>query len=640
MLWCSRKKVAHDLHKQKVMEHGLRKQNHILDALLLCITFVLVIFVSSSLCGCFAGANNSGNNPNNNPKYENALYIYMCGSTLETKNAVATNCLNEILSAKVPANTAIVIETGGTRKWRGHDIPNDLLARYVVKSGQLVEIERVANANATSTNMGDTKTFSSYLQFCNENYSAKNTTLLFWNHGAGSVKGVCLDENHSMDGLTTAEMNTALDETDSHFDNVCFDACLMANFETARVLSEHANTMIASQELEPTAGWDYTNLIENLGKSNFADGVLSSYSQECEERGKNLYTLSTMDLTKFSSLEATFEAFCESALISKAESDANRLQDISQVATSTMSFGEHDTKSNIIDLGLFSQNLGFDNLSQAISACTKTANGEERKDATGLSIFFPLSGNTTLKEYLQSETNETYAQFLGKNFASAQAQNASTIKFSDEGSIDGTSLNFKVSPASTSKVRNVVYDIYQLDAEGQTRCLGFDNDIQKHSDGAYSIDFTGNWVALNGHVLTCDPLDTLGDTTIFSSPVKLNGIRGDLRFTHNSKTKAYSLQGFVADELSGTHGRLEDIKDGDTITILAERFINSDSLDTEFFDVESFEVDDDLELSTVTLPDGRYQIYAIVTDIYGNEFLTRDFIVRIKDGSVVSAEVL
>ena len=144
---------------------------------LICVALVVFIGAVFFLGTHFANTSNS--------KYKNAVYIYMCGSTLETKNAVATKHITDILEAKVPDNTAIIIETGGTRKWRGHDIPNDAIVRYLMKNGQLVELEREADSS-----MGDAKTLSSFLAFCNDNYEAENTTLLFWNHGAGSVKGV------------------------------------------------------------------------------------------------------------------------------------------------------------------------------------------------------------------------------------------------------------------------------------------------------------------------------------------------------------------------------------------------------------------------------------------------------------------
>ncbi len=377
----------------------------------------------------------------------------MCGSTLETKNAIATKNITEMLESDIASDTAVIIETGGTRKWRGHGIPEDALVRYRVQDGRLVELEAQENAN-----MGETDTLTSFLNFCNENYNAENTTLVFWNHGAGSVKGVCLDENYSFDGLTPAEINKALDETNSHFTNVCFDACLMANYETARVVSEHADTMIASQDLEPAAGWDYKTVVESAGKSNFVDNILSAYKTRCEDKGNRLWTLSAIDLTNFSKIENALDSLCVDFLDKFAEE--GNLASVTNSANDAMSFGEQNGKSDSVDLSQFAEKLGCESVVEAIESCSETLNGDDRQGASGLSIFFPLSSTSTLNDYLTGETNNEYKLFLGSNFQNKKG--GETIKFLNEGGTEGTILNFQIAPQSEAYVQSVIYDVYQL----------------------------------------------------------------------------------------------------------------------------------------------------------------------------------
>ena len=617
---------------------------------LVCALLVLVLLVAFGLVTCttsengpllgvrggiFSGAQNSQNVQNaqntQDARYQNALYIYMCGSTLETKSALATKNIDAILSSKLPENTAVVIETGGTRKWRGHEIPNDALVRYEVQNGALVEVERESDAS-----MGDAQTLSSFLEFCNTNYSANNSTLLFWNHGAGSVKGVCLDENHDMDGLDASELAQALDETNTQLTNVCFDACLMANFEIARVFANHANTMVASQELEPAVGWNYTSLIENLGSENFAQSLLSSYKVQCEEKNKSIWTLSACDLTKFAQVESAFDIFSADVLEQYAHEDA--LQEVVQAACEAMSFGEQNSKSNLVDLAQFASNLGYKELSQAIESCVQTSNGADRSSAFGISIFFPLTTEADLDEYLKSETSEFYTLFLGKNFKNASAKTG-IIQFANAGSVSGTTLNFSISPGFSSKVQSVIYDVYQLSNTEPATCLGFSAKVDDAGAGAYSIDFDGTWFALDGHMLSCEPLDTVGDVTIYSAEVKEEGRPGSLRFSFNAKTNTALLQGFVADDSDETLGRLEDINPGDEISILAEQFKVKGELDTEFSEVASLVISENTEISPAVLPDGRYEIYAIVTDIYGEEYTSDSFIVYLEDGVVVQANM-
>lgn len=46
----------------------------------------------------------------------------------------------------------------------------------------------------------------------------------------------------------------------SQLDLIGFDACLMANLESFLPFASVADKMIASEELEPGSGWDYTFL--------------------------------------------------------------------------------------------------------------------------------------------------------------------------------------------------------------------------------------------------------------------------------------------------------------------------------------------------------------------------------------------
>ena len=621
-----------------------------------CALFFGACALVKTCAGVGAGAGADG-------RYACALYIYMCGSTLETKSAIATANIDEMLGARMPDGTAVVVETGGARKWRGHDIPSDALVRYELRGGRLVEVEREADAS-----MGDADTLASFLEFCTREYPADNSTLLLWDHGAGSVKGVCADENHGMDALSAAELGQALDAADAHFTTVCFDACLMGGFETMRVVAPHAQQMVASEEIEPAAGWDYTTLVENLGSADFTEKLLTAYQARNEAKGKRLYTLSAVDLGKFAQVETAFDALCEEVLSKKGSEGA--LQEVVQAADSAMGFGDASgrgaTQSEFVDLSQFSRNLGFEELARAIGECTRTANGADREGACGMSVYFPAGTASSLRDYLASATSSAYALFLRNNFGEgAGAAGGEKIRFSDEGSVQGGALQFGVAPESTRYVQEVAYAVYRLDSGGEqggqggedggeADCLGFSDDVASRGTGAYTIGFAGKWVALNGHLLSCDTIDSTGDTTVFSAPVKRNGEAGDLRFTFNAKTGAYALQGFVASEKAGAPGRLEDIQPNDTLVLLVER-ITGESTDagnagegsdgggnaeTRLAEGATVSAADGLELSSAALPDGRYQVYGVVTDIYGGEHVTRDFIVYLEGGAIVQAQAL
>ena len=93
------------------------------------------------------------------------LFIYMCGSNLETKKGLAGKNIDELLSASVSDDLSIVIQTGGAAKWRSHDISADETQRYLIRDGKLELI-----MSLPQTNMGEADTLTDFLKCGQENY--------------------------------------------------------------------------------------------------------------------------------------------------------------------------------------------------------------------------------------------------------------------------------------------------------------------------------------------------------------------------------------------------------------------------------------------------------------------------------------
>lgn len=114
--------------------------------------------------------------------------------------------------------------------------------------------------------MGDPANLQKFLQTATTQFPAKRYSLVFGDHGAGWV-GIVSDESANGDTLDTDELQTALKDItakNGKLDLIGFDACLMANFEAAKAVAPFAKTMVASEELEPGYGWNYTPLMALL----------------------------------------------------------------------------------------------------------------------------------------------------------------------------------------------------------------------------------------------------------------------------------------------------------------------------------------------------------------------------------------
>ncbi len=190
---------------------------------------------------------------------KHALYLYLCGSTLETQNGAASQNLSELLEAEIPADTTVVVQTGGASTWRDHDIPADSLNRYEVKDGELRHLETLENAS-----MGDAQTLEDFLVWSAQAHPAEQTMLVLWDHGGGADGTLCYDEAFGMDPLDPAELKSAFEGAGAHFNLIGLDACLMATLDTAQLLAPYGDYLVASQEIEPSGGWDYTTIVEAM----------------------------------------------------------------------------------------------------------------------------------------------------------------------------------------------------------------------------------------------------------------------------------------------------------------------------------------------------------------------------------------
>ena len=175
------------------------------------------------------------------------VFVYMCGSDLESENGLGVGDIEEMAEAYTDENVRFVVQTGGSSQWNGYDISADSIQRLEITGGEVYLADETADAN-----MGDEETLEDFLRWGVANYPADKMGVVLWNHGGGSITGVCFDEKNEYDSLSLTDLDKAFtavfDDMTDKFEFVGFDACLMATVETANVPVPHARYMIASEE--------------------------------------------------------------------------------------------------------------------------------------------------------------------------------------------------------------------------------------------------------------------------------------------------------------------------------------------------------------------------------------------------------
>ena len=267
------------------------------------------------------------------------VMVYMCGSNLETLSGSATADIGEMLGSDFDTDRVnLVVMAGGSRRW-----DKDL------RSGEAGTVEFFRKRGAlkkkllrpeSGVNMGDPQTLTDFVRESLRRYPAEEYALILWDHGAGPLEGVCLDELNepdriSLDGLAQALHEARLPQKLSW---IGFDACLMSTLEVANAVAPYADYMIASEETEPATGWDYAFLkgIEADGGSvETARRIIDLYMETPREEGEAL-TLACTDLSRIDAVVTELDAFFSP--ISK-RIDKKSFAALSNLRVSSMGFG-------------------------------------------------------------------------------------------------------------------------------------------------------------------------------------------------------------------------------------------------------------------------------------------------------------
>ena len=322
------------------------------------------------------------------------MMVYMCGTDLESKYGMASSDLSEMAAAKYGDDVNIIVYTGGCKGWKTKGISNNVNQIYQVKDGGLKLLVQDDGSKA----MTDPNTLSAFIKYCSRNFPANRNELILWDHGGGSVSGYGYDEKNKSGGsMGLSGIDKALTDGGVQFDFVGFDACLMATAETALMLNDHADYLIASEETEPGIGWFYTNWLNKLGKDtsmptveigkNIVDDFVAACGRKCPSSAT---TLSVIDLAEFSNtVPKTLSDF------SKSVSAKITAQDYKSVSTARNNSREFAKSSKIdqVDLVDLADKVGTPEgqaLGKAIKGAVKyNLTSPSMTNAYGVSIYFP-----------------------------------------------------------------------------------------------------------------------------------------------------------------------------------------------------------------------------------------------------------
>ena len=535
-----------------------------------------------------------------------SVFVYLCGSDLETKGAAATADLAEMVGASGSDRVSFVVQTGGAKSWRNKSVSPRKLGRYLIQDGSIMDV-----GSTKAANMGDPATLSDFLTWGVENYPADHMGVILWDHGGGSIPGACFDELNSSDSLSLREIDQAFATTYAtmwdKFEFVGFDACLMSTLETANVLASYADYMVASQESEPAKGWEYSSIMEYLAQHPSCTGaqvgreICNAYLEAVDSNSRGFATLAVTDLSQIDQLMQDFYRFSQEMY--ESGEDQGTLAAMSRGIQRADSYGSNNRRegyTNMVDLGgvvdaCSAVTPSAEDVQNTLNkAITYQVRGTYHAGASGLSLFYPLKVNTK-RELAIFETvavnpsylsyvdrvahgatyngGEQYQQYtsdefwenniwnwlLGNafeleqqtqddwNYVDDHTDTSTQITFAYEPQVDeeGT-FWFQFDQQGIDNASVVSGLVYELSEDGKDLiALGETYDVYgQWETGEFADNFDGKWLALpDGQSLNLAVEGTTDGYIVYTSPILLNGTECYLRLTQNIEDGSVEVEG-------------------------------------------------------------------------------------------------
>ena len=621
------------------------------------------------------------------------ILVYLCGTNLESGGGgMATMDMQEMMDGTTGGNVRYIVQAGGTADWDNDMVDPSKLERYVIEDGD-------ANLewSGKRASMGDKSTLTDFLSWSLTEHPAEHMGLIFWDHGSGSLNGVCFDELYGDDSLSLRDIDSALnsvsDKLTAPFDFIGFDACLMGTLEAANVLAPYASYMYGSEEIEPGYGWNY----EAMGEC-IADGcddgaalgkvVCDSFYEMCEEiDSEDEATLAVIDLTAIDDVLTAFNDFSKD--IYDAGNDAASLAGIVRGIEGADNFGGNNKSegyTNMVDLaGMVNACSDYSSNAKSVikaldDAVVYKISGRDHKNAGGLALYYPLciQGSNELGIFSEVCVSPYYLSFVDRqgqgsvgNFSSyddsswfddddewywgeeeddddywnyidsfEQTGESSLITFEVEPELDEEGdFWFALDEDGLYYASDVYAYVYQLSEDGEDCIeLGETYDINADwEEGVFCDNFDGYWLSLSdGQNLATYIVDVTDEYIVYTSPIRLNGEETNLRirqFYDGTVTVDGTWDGI--DENGMAARDIYKLQNGDVITPLYYAFeVEGDPDDEFFYHGNDFTVKGTVQINYSVMDDGDYLYAFCIDDIFGDYYMTEFEAFNVSDGDV------
>lgn len=612
----------------------------------------------------------------------NTIMIYMIGSDLESQGGNATLDINEILNADLGENVNVIIEAGGAKSWNIRGLDGDSCQRLKVENGKLVALENIGLKNMTKP-----ETLSNFINWASKEYPADRYHLIFWDHGGGTLAGFGYDENFPDGMMPLSDIAKALKNTNTKFDMIGFDACLMGTVETAYVLEPYGDYFVASEETEPGNGWYYTNWLTALGANPSIDTVSMAkiIIDDFVEDGPDATwfsdcILSVVDLREIPNVHKLLQTYMKNNT-SYLKNDG--FSKIAEARGQSREFGDGDYEQ--IDIVDYINHIDIDGgkeLKEAIGSAVKYHNSNTY-DTHGMAMYYPYSsieyydGTASIMDAIgYGEESATYYDEFVNAMAYGQSQDygmgsfldalggstepdynddylsssswydeetaQSYSDYYDDAGYEDLSLDDKgdyyalsLSDEDWSTIVDISLQAMVDDGEGYID-LGCDSLFEFDDDGDLIVDFDNAWVAIDKEIvpfytLSYEEKDDVRWVSHGYVPAVLNdSVSIKIMLQWDNENPDGFVLGYLFDngEISPVSKGYIPFKSGDYVQPVCDYYTYDGEFDDTYYFGDPFEISMDSRISYEDIGEGTVEVCFKLTDIYQNDYWTQVVVIR------------
>ncbi|HWH27135.1 MAG TPA: clostripain-related cysteine peptidase [Pseudolysinimonas sp.] len=347
-----------------------------------------------------------------------------------------------------------------------------------------------------NANTGDPDVLAGFIHDTVKNFPASHYALIINDHGS-SWPGVGADGSFDDDSLSLNEVHQGITHGlhgtgIKKLDLMGFDACLMATYETASTLQDVADRLLASEELEPGYGWDYTAL-ETAAQGGTVDelgtAIIDAYVDQSDDEGEQQVTLSLTDLTRMPAVDRAVGAFAESL----DNGGAELAPTIGRSLSNSLEFGATpEYRFYMHDLGMLAEGVGGPEAEAVLNALDAATvdkmDGATTQGASGLAIYFPPQARTFDEGYADVASAATWTSFLDSYYASGISTGSAPAFASaraDSGFDDGAFVIQQQLVSDPNQITDATIRYGYVEDDGSITLVG-DEPANVDSDGLVS----------------------------------------------------------------------------------------------------------------------------------------------------------